>query len=124
MAHSSRTASDCLRLAVLCMTSKMLVHAARHCCANDCCASTCAPPHPIAAALESLNIANNLFDELPPALAAATSLTELSLAGNAQLALTAADADLLLRLPSLRRLSLHQTSTPEHVLRWLRHLCT
>lgn len=69
-------------------------------------------------------IANNLFDELPPALAAATSLTELSLAGNAQLALTAADADLLLRLPSLRRLSLHQTSTPEHVLRWLRHLCT
>ena len=54
---------------------------------------------------------------MPPALAAATSLTELSLASNMRLTLTTADVDgVLLRLPRLHKLHLDVSEMPPHVL--------
>ena len=59
----------------------------------------------------------NSFSRLPPALSAATGLTELSLASNFSLALTDADVrGVLLRLPHLRRLYMGVTQTPAPVL--------
>lgn len=72
--------------------------------------------------LESLDLFENLWERLPPALAAATSLTELSLANdtslhNIHLCLTTADVNgILCRLPHLRLLRMDVYSMPQHVL--------
>lgn len=67
--------------------------------------------------LESLDLAHGCWDRLPPALAAATSLTELSLAESSLLVLITADVDgILCRLPRLRYLYLDVARMPAHVL--------
>lgn len=69
------------------------------------------------AGLQSLDLRTNSFRRLPPALSAATGLTELSLAGNFHLALTTADVQgVLLRLPRLSRVYMGVTQTPAPVL--------
>lgn len=72
---------------------------------------------PLCPGLQSLHLCFNNLDKLPPALAAATGLTELSLAYNQRLALTAADADAVVRhWPLLCHIDLKVTRTPAHVL--------
>ena len=67
--------------------------------------------------LVHLDMGLNFFESVPPALAAATSLTELVLARNHKLALTAADVDgVLSHLPHLRRLYLDVHRAPPQVL--------
>ncbi|PRW39140.1 kinase domain [Chlorella sorokiniana] len=67
--------------------------------------------------LESLDLSQNKFKQLPSALAAATNLEMLSLESNPELALTQTDVDrTLLRLHRLRRLHLGVTRTEAHVL--------
>ena len=67
--------------------------------------------------LVSHNLTGNSFSSLPPALAAATSLTELSLAMNNNLVLTTDGVNgILSRLPHLRRLYLDKFKMPLGVL--------
>lgn len=75
-------------------------------------------PHPLwnNAGLVLLDLTRNNLSRLPPALATATSLRELSLAEIYDLALTDDDVDTLLCLPFLRRLYLDVTKTPAYVL--------
>ena len=73
------------------------------------------PPR-IHAGLQSLDLSGNRFSRLPPVLAAATGLTELSLLANASLVMTAADVEMLLSLPRLRQLRLGVTQTLPRVL--------
>ena len=66
--------------------------------------------------LESLENCHNPWTQAPPALAAATNLTELSLGDSWKLSLSEADTGLLLHLPRLRRLHIENTGTPVHRL--------
>ncbi len=74
-------------------------------------------PPPVDPGLEVLDLGYNSWAVMPPALAAATSLTALSLANNPDLVLTTADVDgTLCRLPRLRRLYLDVSRVPPDVL--------
>lgn len=74
-----------------------------------------APTHPHTG-LEVLDLGRNSWARVPPALAAATSLTDLSLANNPSLVWSSADVDTLSQMPRLRRLHLDDSSVPEHLL--------
>ncbi|KAI7838717.1 hypothetical protein COHA_007513 [Chlorella ohadii] len=75
------------------------------------------PPGPYLHGLKVLDLGYNSWAVMPPALAAATSLTALSLANNPDLVLTTADVDgTLCRLPRLRRLYLDVSRVPPDVL--------
>ena len=79
-----------------------------------CCCSCLPLTRPLPpAGLVSLDLNENRWPRVPPALAAATRLTELSLARNCFLALSAADVDgVLCSLPRLRRLYLDIPQMP------------
>lgn len=70
------------------------------------------------AGLELLDLRGNALVALP--LQLPTTLTQLVLSFNSQLALSDADADHLLSLPRLAKLSVSSTATPPAVLERLR----
>ena len=66
--------------------------------------------------LVSLDLSDNRLTGVPPAVAAASNLTELSLQRNPRMAVDEAGIGLLLGLPRLRRLYLRGDCAPPHVL--------
>ncbi|KAL4443551.1 hypothetical protein ABPG75_011288 [Micractinium tetrahymenae] len=61
--------------------------------------------------IEALDLKRNMFDRLPPALAAASSLRALQLEDNRELQLCTQEVDRLLGLPALQELDLRGTKT-------------
>ena len=79
------------------------------------------PPHSClraAAELVSLSLTGNALGAVPPALAGASALQHLALTGN-PLALSAADAELLLALPSLASVQANWSRASRDALRAL-----
>ncbi len=74
-----------------------------------------APTHPHTG-LEVLDLGRNRWARVPPALAAATSLTDLCLGSDLSMVWPSADVDILSQMPRLRRLHLDDSSVPEHLL--------
>lgn len=71
--------------------------------------------------LLDLDLSENSFAELPPALAAATGLTRLVLDSCPELALLTANLQWLLAcLPQLRKLSIEEVRLTDAALEWLR----
>ncbi|KAI7839857.1 hypothetical protein COHA_006420 [Chlorella ohadii] len=74
------------------------------------------PPGPYLHSLEVLDLGRNRWARVPPALAAATSLTDLCLGSDLSMVWPSADVDILSQMPRLRRLHLDDSSVPEHLL--------
>lgn len=76
----------------------------------------CLPAPCLCPGLVSLDLSDNRLTGVPPAVAAASNLTELSLQRNPRMAVDEAGIGLLLGLPRLRRLYLRGDCAPPHVL--------